>query len=172
MAILKPILPVLLSLCVSCFPIEEPNVIKRDVLVTNNPDIYDFSYDEYEMTEDDILEEIRLGRMELISQVVQAEAGNQGLYGMRLVADVILNRVDSKRFPDTVEDVIFQDYQFSSILDGNFDKAAWNMSDEAYQAVEMEWCRDCRLDSEILYFSIGHVNGKGGFQYGDHWFSY
>lgn len=125
-----------------------------------------------EPTEEDILEEERLGDMELIAQMVEAEAGNQDLLGKRLVADVILNRVDSDKFPNTVEEVLFQSYQFSSILDGNFDKAAWHMSEDSFRAVEMEWYRDYRADSEILYFSTTHVNGKGGYRHDAHWFSY
>lgn len=37
--------------------------------------------------------------MAMLAQLVQAEAGNQDLTGKRLVADVVLNRVDSERFP-------------------------------------------------------------------------
>lgn len=76
------------------------------------------------ITPDDVSEEIRQGEMELIAQLVQAEAGNQGLSGMRLVVDVVLNRVESDKFPNTVEDVIFQKNAFSVIDDGAFDKAA------------------------------------------------
>jgi N-acetylmuramoyl-L-alanine amidase len=94
---------------------------------------------------------------------------------MRYVVDVVLNRVDSDKFPNTVEDVIYQmnPTQFSTMVDGAFERAGYNMSDEAFEAVELEWFGD-RLDSGILYFSSTDepVNGHNAWKYGDHWFSY
>ena len=49
--------------------------------------------------------------------IVHAEANNQDLTGKKLVADVVLNRVHDPRFPNTIEGVIFQPYQFSPIRD-------------------------------------------------------
>ena len=64
---------------------------------------------ETEDTEEQIQEEIRLGDMELMAQLVEAEAGNQPFEGKCLVVDVILNRVESPDWPNTIEEVIFQD---------------------------------------------------------------
>ena len=58
--------------------------------------------------------------MKLIAQMTMAEAEGESEYGKRLVIDTILNRVDSSTFPDTVYDVLYQPYQFSSIKDGRF----------------------------------------------------
>lgn len=129
-------------------------------------------FEPYEMTEEDLAEEIELGDMELLAQLVEAEAGDQSLEGMRLVVDVVLNRVDSPNFPDTIEDVIYQNNQFSVIKDGAFDRAAWHISEDCYRAVELEW--EERLDYGVLYFSATKhpVNGKNAFKNGDHWFSY
>ena len=121
---------------------------------------------------EDIDEEIRLGEMELISQLVEAEAGNQSLDGKRLVVDVVLNRVDSPYFPDTVEEVIFEPGQFSVIDNGAFDDAAWHMQDDDYTAVELEYKK--RTNSKVLYFANKKhlVSGKGmAFKVGGHWFN-
>ena len=99
-------------------------------------------------TEEEIEEEIRFGEMELIAQLVMAEAGNQDLTGKRYVADVILNRVDSDIFPDTVEEVIFQENQFSVIENGAFDEAGWTITEECYEAVKLEY--EERLNYDIL----------------------
>ena len=99
-------------------------------------------------TEEEIEEEIRFGEMELIAQLVMAEAGNQDLRGKRYVADVILNRVDSDIFPDTVEEVIFQENQFSVIENGAFDEAGWTITEECYEAVKLEY--EERLNYDIL----------------------
>ena len=125
----------------------------------------------YEDTEEQIEEEIRLGDMELIAQLVEAEAGNQDFEGKCLVVDVILNRVESPDFPDTVEEVIFQDGQFSVIENGAFDKAAWNMKDSDYAAVAVEY--ELHSNKQVLYFNnCKYVSGEGeAFKVGDHWFN-
>ena len=92
-------------------------------------EIKELTYTE-DPTEEEIEEEIRFGEMELIAQLVMAEAGNQDLTGKRYVADVVLNRVDSDEFPNTVEEVIFQENQFSVIENGAFDEAGWTITEE------------------------------------------
>lgn len=110
--------------------------------------------------------------VELLAQLIQAEAGNQDLHGMRLVADVVLNRVDDDRWPDTIEEVIYQKGQFSVVANGMFKKAANEISEEAYLAAEMEWNE--RLDDGIVFFNSGKscLHGELGWKYGDHWFAY
>lgn len=60
----------------------------------------------------------------LLAKIVQCEAGNQGKDAKVAVATVILNRILSQDFPNTVEEVIFEKqdgiYQFSPISDGNW----------------------------------------------------
>lgn len=61
---------------------------------------------------------------EVLLKIVQAEAGNQDEKGKMLVAGVVMNRVKSSRFPDTVEEVVFQHkngvYQFSPVVSGSY----------------------------------------------------
>lgn len=57
---------------------------------------------------------LKESELELIAKCVESEAGNQNDLGKRLVVDVILNRVDSERFPDDVESVISQKYHFTT----------------------------------------------------------
>lgn len=112
--------------------------------------------------------------MAMVAQLVQAEVGNQDLTGKRIVADVVLNRVDSEKFPNTIEEVIFQKnpVQFGVTVDEAFEKAKSEVSEECFEAVRMEWERETRLDKEVLYFNTVHENGKNPFKHGDHWFSY
>lgn len=53
-------------------------------------------------------------------RIVEAEAGNQGLVGKILVANVVLNRVESGKFPNGIQSVVFQSNQFSPIDDGRY----------------------------------------------------
>ena len=48
-----------------------------------------------------------------LSRIINAESGNQPLEGKIAVGNVVLNRVASPRFPDTVYEVIFQRNQFT-----------------------------------------------------------
>ncbi len=57
---------------------------------------------------------------EILERIVEAEAGDQDVRGRRLVANVILNRVRSKKFPNTVKGVVFAHRQFSPVSNGSY----------------------------------------------------
>jgi N-acetylmuramoyl-L-alanine amidase len=50
-----------------------------------------------------------------LSHIVHAESNGQPLEGMIGVGNVVLNRVASERFPNTVKDVVFQPGQFNPV---------------------------------------------------------
>lgn len=54
-----------------------------------------------------------------LSRIITAESRNQPLKGKIAVGTVIMNRVDSPKFPDTIHDVIFSGIQFSPVQDGS-----------------------------------------------------
>lgn len=123
-----------------------------------------------------IKDEITLGEMELIAQLVEAEAGNQDLDGKRLVVDVVLNRMDDGRFGgSSAEAVIFADGQFSVVRNGAWEKAAYNMKESDYEAVRLEYgkAREERLNGNVLYFNnCKEVGGTGTpFKFGGHYFN-
>lgn len=122
-------------------------------------------------TQEQIEEEERLGDMELIAQLVEAEAGNQPFEGKCLVVDVVLNRLESPLYPNTVEEVIYQPGQFSVIKNGAFDKAAWHMQDSDFAAVAVEY--EIHKNKDVLYFNnCSKVSGTGTpFKVGGHWFN-
>lgn len=112
-------------------------------------------------------------QVRLLAQLVEAEAGTQGYHGKLLVANVVLNRVRSDRFPDTIWDVIHQRYQFSVIGDGRFNRMASRISKESI-AVATDALKGACLDRGILYFNSGPycMNGRSAWKYKDHWFAY
>lgn len=126
----------------------------------------------YETNDSDeqIAEEIYLGELELLAQLVEAEAGNQEFEGKCMVVDVVLNRVESPDFPNTISEVIFQDGQFSVIKNGAFEEAAWNMKESDYAAVMVE--TELHTNKDVLYFNnTSSVSGSGEiFKVGGHWF--
>ncbi|WP_373218885.1 cell wall hydrolase [Ruminococcus sp. 5_1_39BFAA] len=71
-------------------------------------------------------------------RIVEAEAGGEDIKGRVLVANVIMNRVESDEFPDTVTDVVWE-YdcgvpQFSPTYDGRINEVT--VSDETREAVK------------------------------------
>lgn len=119
---------------------------ETNVVIENAP--------EFELSDEDI---------ELIARIVHAEAGNQDQIGKRLVADCILNRVKSDKFPDTVQGVIYQAGQFTA-TPGDFDESDIN-------AVTAE-CEQ-RIDPSVYWFKINgfHSVGVPLYQHGAHYFN-
>lgn len=71
-------------------------------------------------------------------RIVEAEAGGEDQDGKLLVANVVLNRVNSELFPDSVWDVVMQREkgiaQFSPTVDGRFQNV--RVSEDTVEAVE------------------------------------
>lgn len=71
--------------------------------------------------------DIRISRAEfdLLCRTTYCEAGNQSLDAQRMVATVIINRIISEDFPNSMHDVIYQVYngkpQFTVICRADFD---------------------------------------------------
>lgn len=55
---------------------------------------------------------------EILLKIAMAEAEGESIEGKALVMLVVMNRVASNGFPGTVEEVVFQDRQFSVMEDG------------------------------------------------------
>lgn len=126
--------------------------------------------DEPEEGADELEDEAEADELELLAICVEAEAGNQELEGRRLVADVILNRVDDPDFPNTIEGVISQTYQFSSYWDGGMDRVT-EPSEETIRAVQMEL--EERGWPSVIYFTAEAwpAYGTPWKQVGDHYFN-
>ena len=56
---------------------------------------------------------------EVLLRIVQAEAGICDDVGKILVANVILNRLESSQFPDSITEIVYQKSQFSPVSDGS-----------------------------------------------------
>lgn len=75
--------------------------------------------------------------IETLFKIVEAEAGGEDRTGKLLVANVVINRVRSMAFPDTVVDVVYQGEQsvaqFSPVSNGVINKV--NVSEETKEVV-------------------------------------
>ena len=107
-----------------------------------------------------------ISEKQLLYSLVQAEAGNQDVDGCRLVADVVLNRMASNKFPSDMEGVIYSPGQFSVVRNGALKKSQGEISEKVIQAVDME-LSGTKLNNDVLYFNN---KPNGGWKYGDHYF--
>lgn len=104
---------------------------------------------------------------ELLAALIFCEAGNQPYDGQVAVGAVVMNRVRSGSFPDTITDVIYQSGQFTPAMTGWLDSV---LASDGYTASAMQAAAEALAGSnpigDCLYFSTG----GGGYQLGDHYF--
>ena len=114
-----------------------------------------------------LYEEITAEERELLARVVYAESNTETLEGQIAVAQVVLNRVRSESFPDTVSEVIYQERQFSTApILGSVVPNETN-----YEAVDAAFETEI-VPYEVLYFSRGAENDRVWGQIGAHVFCY
>lgn len=71
----------------------------------------------------------------LLARIAMAEAEGCNTQTKTLIIMCVLNRVWSDEFPDTIEEVIFQENQFSPIGNGRWDRVEPN--EDCYEAVKV-----------------------------------
>lgn len=121
------------------------------------------------LTREDVQAKAYYDSLEYLAACVEAEAGNQGYTGKRLVACVILNRVEAEGFPDSIETVINQKNQFDVVACGSIYTV--DVTQETFEAVTDEL--EQRSNRDILYFREGcyHSFGTPILKHKDHYFS-
>ena len=97
---------------------DENYYISNEYITTEEPEQLAISIEQ--QIEDNKISESDLRYM---SATIWAEAGNQCEAGQQAVGIVVMNRVASETYKDTVYDVINEPYQFSPIKNGSFSKA-------------------------------------------------
>lgn len=110
---------------------------------------------------------------ERLMKIAMAEAESEGVEGKALVMLVVLNRVWSDDFPDTIEEVIFQPRQFSVVTEGGryyttepdaecYEALELVLSgwDESYGALYFESCAGSSWHSRNLEFVFELGNHK------------
>lgn len=70
---------------------------------------------------------------DLLARLVEAEAKGESYAGKVAVATVILNRVDSPLFPNSIKSVIYETGQFTPVANGKINQAA---SKDSIRAVD------------------------------------
>lgn len=110
----------------------------------------------------------------LLAKIAMAEAEGEGVEGKALVILVVLNRVWSDEFPNSIPEVIFQERQFSPVDNGRFDRV--EPDKECYEALELIQVDKWDESQGALYFESKSAsdwhseNLQFLFQYGNHYF--
>lgn len=87
---------------------------------------------------------------DLLARIVRAEAQTEPFEGKVAVAAVVLNRVESPKFPDTIRGVIYQRGQFQPVMNGQINKAADEESKKAVSAALTDM-REIAKDALFFY---------------------
>lgn len=90
--------------------------------------------------------ELTYGEAQLLMKLAEAEAGNQGVEGKRLIMSVVINRVRSPEYPNTVKEVIYEKNAFSSV--GKLEKM--EISAESQEALLQIECGN--IQNKIIGF--------------------
>lgn len=99
---------------------------------------------------------------EILLRIVEAEATCEDVKGRMLVANVIMNRVLSDGFPDSIAEVVFQNngvtYQFSPIKDGRY----WTVkvSDKTREAVDRVLAGEDYSQGALFFAARSMANKK------------
>jgi N-acetylmuramoyl-L-alanine amidase len=114
----------------------------------------------YDITDEEI---------DLIALLTMGEAEGEPEEGKRLVIDSVLNRVDSKHFPDTVTDVIYQPGQYTAMWNTRVDRCY--VREDIRDLVIEELTS--RTNTDVVFFRTEyyHPFGTPLFQVGNHYFS-
>lgn len=112
---------------------------------------------------------------EILLRVAYAEALNQDVEGKALVMLTILNRVNSDKFPDSIEEVVLAQNQFTTVSNGAYDRAELDDPGclEALELVKSGYDSSqgaTYFESIKSYDSWHYQNLNFLFEHGGHWF--
>ena len=106
----------------------------------------------------------------LLAALIYCEAGNQPYDGKVAVGAVVMNRIASGRFPNTLEGVIYQRGQFGPAVTGKLGRI---LSSNRIPASCFEAAQDAMSGANpigsALFFNTGRP-GSAGYKLGDHYF--
>ncbi|MCD8358614.1 MAG: cell wall hydrolase [Oscillospiraceae bacterium] len=108
-----------------------------------------------------------------MAAIIWLEARGESADGQQAVAEVILNRVISADFPDTVTDVL-HDGEYSGVKQFSSIGALPSAAPEAaqYAAIDAALYGENILPADVVYFSRGAENGNIWGSIGGHVFCY
>ncbi len=119
-------------------------------------------------TIEEIETEKKEGQVKLLAALIYCEAGNQIYDGKVAVGAVVLNRVESGRFPNTMEGVIYQRGQFTPAMTG---KLARVLASNRIPSACYDAAYDALNGADPVNGALFFNTGRGSYKLGDHYFS-
>lgn len=117
--------------------------------------------------EEEAQAQVQAQEQKLLASIIFCEAGNQPYEGQVAVGAVVMNRVRSGLYPNTISEVIYQPGQFGPAITGWLDEV---LASESYTPSTLQAAQDAMAGAnpvgDCLYFG----NGTSGMQIGDHYF--
>ena len=104
--------------------------------------------------------------LDLLAALIYCEAGNQSMEGKIAVGQVVMNRVASSSFANSIHDVIYESGQFTPASSGWLDSVIGSAPSDCYEAAQAAMNGQGTVGG-ALYFNTG--SGKG-IQIGAHQF--
>lgn len=101
---------------------------------------------------------------QILLRIVEAEATGEDVIGKLLVANVVLNRLESGDYGDTIIDVVFAEGQFSPVKDGRLFKVT--PTETTVEAVERAINGEDQSQG-ARYFVAREIASKKGLRYFD-----
>ena len=106
--------------------------------------------------------------VKLLAALIFCEAGNQPYDGKVAVGAVVMNRISSKRFPNTLKGVIYQRGQFTPAMTGKLGRI---LSSGRIPASCYEAAQDAMNGANPVGNALFFNTRSGKFKLGDHYFS-
>ncbi|MGD2330720.1 cell wall hydrolase [Bacillus subtilis] len=88
--------------------------------------------------------------VDLLARLVRAEAESEPYSGKVAVAEVVLNRVESSQFPNSIHDVIYQSGQFSPVSNGSINRPA---DSESIQAAKQALGSGSNVEDALFFYN-------------------
>lgn len=108
--------------------------------------------------------------IELLARLAWREARGEGLLGMRLVIEVVFNRVLSDKFPNTIYDVLYQPGQFAP-SGGALELSDITPGEDQYEAVRLAITETPILEPDVVFFATTPLYGEIFLHVGGHYFT-
>ena len=97
--------------------------------------------------------------LDLMAAIIECEAGGESYEGKVAVGAVVMNRVNSSKFPNTISEVIYQRGQFSPVASGKLSRVlSRGAREDCYEAAR-DVLNGANTVGDKLFFSAG--SGKG-----------
>lgn len=106
----------------------------------------------------------------LMACLAWREARGEGILGMRLVLEVVLNRVLSPHFPNTVTEVLYQPGHFTPSGEA-LELEDITPTDAQFEALDLVLSETPITDEDVVFFAQSPIYGEIFLHVGGHYFT-